>query len=63
VEIELQLDSNIAVLGDSADVVELRLVALEVNLIAVDIATVFVVNPLMLANIRSEVIIDSVSVD
>jgi hypothetical protein len=63
VEFELQFDSNIAVLADSAAVSELRLVISDVNLIADDIATVFVVNPLMLANIRSEVIIDSISVD
>jgi hypothetical protein len=63
VEVELQFDNNIAVLGDNAAVVELVLVTLDVNLIAVDITAVSVVNPLTLANIKSEVIIDSVSVD
>jgi hypothetical protein len=59
----LLLDSNIAVLGDNAAVSELVLIALDSKLIVVDNAAVFVVKPLTLANIRSAVTIDSISVD
>jgi hypothetical protein len=63
VEFELLLDNNIAALGDNADVVELRLVTLAAKLIPVKSTAVFVVNTLTLANIRSVVMIDSISVD